>query len=65
MIDLNNVLNNSAPVEVHAHWDPIADATYNLYKEPENIELFDLVTKRDPIRNIRATLSMPFSHRQV
>ncbi len=42
MIDLNNVLNNPASLEVHAHWDPIADATYNLHKEPENIELFDL-----------------------
>lgn len=43
MIDLNNVLKNSAPVEVHAHWDPIADATYDLHKKsPENAELFDL-----------------------
>ena len=43
MIDLNNVLNNSASLEVHAHWDPIADATYNLHKNsPENIQLFDL-----------------------
>lgn len=43
MIDLNNVLKNSAPLEVHAHWDPIADSTYNLHKNsPENVELFDL-----------------------
>ena len=43
MIDLNNVLNNSAFLEVHAHWDPIADATYDLHKKsPENVELFDL-----------------------
>ena len=43
MIDLNNVLNNSAFLEVHAHWAPIADTTYNLHKKsPENVELFDL-----------------------
>ena len=43
MINLNNILNNSASLKVHAHWDPIADATYNLHKNsPENIELFDL-----------------------
>ena len=43
VIDLNNVLNNSASLEVHAHWDPIADSTYNLHKNsPENAELFDL-----------------------
>ena len=43
VIDLNNVLNNLAFLEVHAHWAPIADTTYNLHKKsPENIELFDL-----------------------
>lgn len=43
MIDLNNVLKNSAPLKIHAHWDPIADATYDLHKKsPENAELFDL-----------------------
>ncbi len=43
MIDLNNILKNSASLEVHAHWDPIADSTYNLHKKsPENVALFDL-----------------------
>ena len=42
MIDLSTALKNSPPLRVHAHWDPIADATYNLHKEPENLELFDL-----------------------
>ena len=50
MIDLNNVLNNPASLEVHAHWDPIADATYNLHKNsPENTELFDL-SPNEPVR---------------
>ena len=44
MIDLNNILKNSASLEVHAHWDPIADTTYDLHKKsPENVELFDLL----------------------
>ena len=43
MVDLNNVLKNTATLQVHAHWDPITDATYDLHKDsPENIELFDL-----------------------
>ena len=50
VIDLNNVLNNPASLEVHAHWDPIADATYNLHKNsPENTELFDL-SPNEPVR---------------
>ena len=53
MIDLNNVLNNSASLEVHAHWDPIADATYNLHKDsPENTELFDL-SPNEPVREYK------------
>ena len=42
MIDFSGALKNSPPLKVHAHWDPIADATSNLHKEPENVELFDL-----------------------
>ncbi len=43
MIDFSAALKNSPPLKVHAHWDPIADATYNLHKNsPENMELFDL-----------------------
>ena len=53
MIDLNNVLKNSPPLQVHAHWDPIADSTYNLHKEPENIELFDL-SPNEPIREYKS-----------
>lgn len=53
MINLNSVLNNSASLEVHAHWDPIADSTYNLHKNsPENTELFDL-SPNEPVREYR------------
>ena len=46
-------LNNSASLEVHAHWDPIADATYNLHKDsPENIALFDL-SPNEPVREYK------------
>ena len=53
VIDLNNVLNNPASLEVHAHWDPIADSTYNLHKDsPENTELFDL-SPHEPVREYK------------
>ena len=52
MIDLNNALKNLSSVRVHAHWDPIADATYNLHKEPENLELFDL-SPNEPTREYK------------
>ena len=53
MIDINNVLNNSASLEVQAHWDPIADSTYNLHKNsPENTELFDL-SPNEPVREYK------------
>lgn len=43
MINLCNVLNSSASLQVHAHWDPIADSTFNMHKDsPELTELFDL-----------------------
>ena len=32
MIDFSNALNNTASVRVEAHWEPIADATYNLHQ---------------------------------
>ena len=53
MIDLSNTLKNSASLEVHAYWDPIADATYDLHKNsPENVELFDL-SPNEPIREYK------------
>ena len=60
MIDLNNVLKNSASLEVHAHWDPIADATYNLHKNsPENTELFDL-SPNEPVREYKGEVFNAF-----
>ena len=64
MIDLSNALKNSLPLQVHAHWDPIADATYDLHKAPENLELFDL-SPNEPIREYKGRLSTPFFHPQV
>ena len=52
MVDLSSALKNSPPLQVHAHWDPIADATYNLHKEPENVELFDL-SPNEPTREYK------------
>ena len=53
MIDLSSALKNSISLQVHAHWDPIADATYNLHKKlPENVELFDL-SPHEPIRKYK------------
>ena len=52
MIDLSTALRNSLSLQVHAHWDPIADATYNLHKEPENLELFDL-SPNEPTREYK------------
>lgn len=41
--DLRNILKSSASLQVHAHWDPIADSTFNMHKDsPELTELFDL-----------------------
>lgn len=36
MIDFSNALSNIASVKVQAHWDPIADATYNLHQPTED-----------------------------
>ena len=42
-MNLCNVLNSSASLQVHAHWDPIADSTFRMHKAlPEHVELFDL-----------------------
>ena len=53
MVDLSSALKNSPPLQVHAHWDPIADTTYNLHKKsPENVELFDL-SPNEPTREYK------------
>ena len=53
MIDFNSVLKNTATLQIHAHWAPIADATYDLHKDlPENIELFDLAPN-EPTREYK------------
>ena len=35
VVDFSNALSNTASVQVQAHWDPIADATYNLHQLTE------------------------------
>ena len=35
MVDLSNALGSTATVQVQAHWEPIADATYNLHQPTE------------------------------
>ena len=35
IVDFSNVLSSTASVQVQAHWDPIADATYNLHQLTE------------------------------
>ena len=43
MINLCNVLNSSSSVRVHAHWEPIADATFNMHNDSLQLaEMFDL-----------------------
>ena len=50
MINLCNVLNSSALLQVHAHCDPIADSTFGMHNDsPELAELFDL-SPRYPVR---------------
>ncbi len=50
MINLCNVLNSSTRLQVHAHWDPIADSTFNMHKDsPELTELFDL-SSNQPVK---------------
>ena len=55
MIDISSALKKSPPLKVHAHWDPIADSTYNLHKDsPENTELFDL-SPNEPVRKYKGS----------
>ena len=50
MINLCNVLSSSSSVQIHAHWEPIADATFNMHKDsPQLSELFNL-SPSDPIK---------------
>ncbi|RKU20518.1 hypothetical protein C6500_08720 [Candidatus Poribacteria bacterium] len=43
MINLCNALNSLTRLQVHAHWEPIADSTFRMHQMfPEHIELFDL-----------------------
>ena len=35
IVDFSNVLSSTADVQVQAHWEPIADATYNLHQLTE------------------------------
>ena len=46
MVDLSDILSSTANVQVQAHWDPIADATYNLHQLTK--EQFDRVKARCP-----------------
>ena len=42
-IDFNDVLQRSASVQIQAHWDPIADSTFNLHNaSPQHVELCNL-----------------------
>lgn len=46
MVDLSNALSSPASVQVQAHWEPIADATYNLHQPTQ--EQFDRLKARLP-----------------
>ena len=46
MIDFSNALKNTASVRVEAHWEPIADATYNLHQPTQ--EKFDRLKAKWP-----------------
>lgn len=52
-IDIRSALKRSEHVKVSAHWEPIADATFNLHKKsPRHIELFNL-SPNHPIKEYR------------
>ena len=54
VINLYNVLSRSGSVRVHAHWEPIADATFNMHNDsPELAEVFDL-SPRHPVKEYGA-----------
>ena len=46
IVDFSNVLSSTAGVQVQAHWEPIADATYNLHQPTQ--EKFDRLKARWP-----------------
>ena len=46
IVDFSNVLSSIADVQVQAHWEPIADATYNLHQPTR--EQFDRLKARLP-----------------
>ena len=46
IVDFSNVLSSTAGVQVQAHWEPIADATYNLHQLTQ--EQFDRLKARWP-----------------
>ena len=46
IVDFSNVLSSTAGVQVQAHWEPIADATYNLHQPTQ--EQFDRLKARLP-----------------
>ena len=50
VINLCNALNNSTSLQVHAHWDPIADSAFGMHDEPPTyVELFNL-SANQPIK---------------
>ena len=54
MINFCNALNSSVSVRVHAHWEPIADATFNMHNDsPQLAEMFDL-SPCYPVKEYRA-----------
>ena len=46
IVDFSNILSSTAGVQVQAHWEPIADATYNLHQPTQ--EQFDRLKARLP-----------------
>ena len=46
MVDFSDTLSSAASVQVQAHWEPIADATYNLHQPTQ--EQFDRLKARLP-----------------
>ena len=54
MINLWNVLNSSASLQVHAHWKSIADSTFRMHEMlPEHVGLFDL-SPNQPVKEYEA-----------
>ena len=53
-MNLCNILNSPTSLQVHAHWEPIADSTFRMHKAfPEHVELFDLAPNQ-PVKEYRA-----------